>query len=348
MEERVDETTHNLGGEMSTEQKRFEYQPVDEHGRPIGGKQVILYTTEDEKFEKMVTMNQQLIRQLRKVTRDNRLGINQPESIAENSEKAPTLLDFKGRSLTAQERFDLSQKLNDPEHADEAIQMLFESAVGATPAQLREFLSDTQMAQLQQKAADQYLAFAQTATQQFGYYDCVENRETIADWVFKNGLAPSAANFFQAYSKLSESGLILGAPVAAQPTTVEPTVTTSNGSEIDTATGRVDLALNPEAQTQPPAAPVTRIGNTPQQPQPRQSHVPSGLNERTSSTSGQAPAVVSGATRQDGTTLTLKEINRMPPDELRNRMRDPQFVALVEKLETADKARKAALGMSKF
>jgi len=111
---------------------------------------------------------------------------------------------------------------------------------------------------------------------------------------------------------------------------------------------RPDLALDPEANSQPPAAPVTRIGDTAQQPTTRQSHIPSGLNDRTSSTSGQAPVIASGATRQDGTLLTLKEINRMPPDELRVRMNDPQFVALVEKLETEAKARKAALGMSKF
>lgn len=327
-------------------QKRYEYQPVDEHGRPIGGKQVILYTTEDEKFEKMVTMNQQLIRQLRKVTRDNRLGITPTESLPANSERQPELINFSGRQLSAQERFDLSQKLNDPEHADEAISLLFESAVGVKPATLREFLSEQQMFKLQQKAADNYIGFAQAAGQQFGYYDCSENRETIADWVFKNGLAPTSANFFQAYSKLSESGLILGAPVAAQSTTVQEPVAEPT---IDPATGRIDLSLNPEAQTpQPPAVTAPRIGNVPQQPQSRQSHVPSGLNDRTSSTSGAAPTSVTGATRQDGTTLTLKDINHMPPTELAKRMKDPAFVQLVEKLENESKARKAALGMSKF
>lgn len=330
-------------------QQRFEYQPVDEHNRPIGGRQVILYTTEEEKFEKLVTMNQNLIRELRKKTRDQRLGISHPESLSENSEKATELIDFSGRQLSAQERFDLSQKLNDPEHADEAISLLFEAAVGVPPAKLREFLSDTQLTQLQQKAADNYIGFAQAAAQQFGYYDCAENRETIADWVFKNGLAPTSANFFQAYSKLSEAGLLLGAPVAAQNPTVQPVIPpVQEPTEIDLATGRIDLALNPEAQTQPPAAPTTRIGSEPQPPQSRQSRVPSGLNERTSSTSGAAPAHVSGATRQDGTTLTLKEINHMPPTELAKRMKDPVFIQLVEKLENESKARKAALGMSKF
>jgi hypothetical protein len=72
------------------------------------------------------------------------------------------------------------------------------------------------------------------------------------------------------------------------------------------------------------------------------------LNERTSSTSGVVPQSVTGATRQDGTTLTLKEINHMPPAELAQRMKDPAFVQLVEKLENESRARKAALGMSKF
>jgi hypothetical protein len=333
-----------------TDQLRYEYQPVDEFNRPIGGKQVILYTTEEEKFEKLVQMNQNLIRELRKKTRDARLGITQPESLPENVEKQPELINFSARQLSAQERFDLAQKLNDPEHAEEAINLLFESAVGVPPAKLREFLSDTQMTQLQQRAADNYIGFAQAAAQQLGYYDCAENRETIADWVFKNGLAPTSANFFQAHAKLSEAGLLLGAPVAAQNKTVQPVTPPAPVQEpiMDEATGRIDLALNPEAQAQPPAAPVTRIGNEEQPPQSRQVRVPSGLNERTSSTSGAAPAIVSGATRQDGTTLTLKEINHMPPAELAKRMRDPAFVQLVEKLETESQQRKAAIGMSKF
>ena len=316
---------------------RYEYQPTDEQGRPLGGRQVILYTTPDELAQKLTDQNVLLIRKLRVEGRKRRLGIDD-DSVAENSERGTNLIEFKEKPMSSEQRFNLSQKLNDPEHVKEAIDELFESAIGVPPAKLREILNNQQISELQRRAADNYIEFAQAKIGE-GYLDCSDNREIIADWVFKKGLAPSTANFTQAYSTLLAAGLLLGAPVQQQ---VPPSTPVSE------ETMRPDLALEPEAISQPPAALVTRIGDTAQPPTTRQSHIPSGLNERTSSASGAAPAHVSGATRQDGTVLTLKEINRMPPDELRKRLSDPAFVQLVEKLETESKQRKAAVGLSKF
>lgn len=317
---------------------RYEYQPTDELGRPLGGKQVIIYTTPDELAGKLAEQNVLLIRKLREEGRKRRLGIDD-DSVAENSERNTELIEFNEKPLSSQERFDLSQKLNDPEHFTEARDMLLESALGVTPAKLRQILSDNQLSDMQRRAADNYITFAQAKVSE-GYLDCSENREIIADWVFKKGLAPTAANFVQAYSTLQSAGLLVGAPVQQQvPTPSAP---------LSTESGRPDLALDPEANSQPPAAPVTRIGDMAQPPTTRQSHVPSGLNERVSSASGAATVLVTGATRQDGSPLTLKEINRMPPDELRKRLADPAFVQLVEKLEIESKQRKAALGFSKF
>jgi hypothetical protein len=331
-------STPEITPTVTVESKRYEYQPTDEHGRPLGGRQVIIYTTPDELAQKLTDQNVLLIRKLREEGRKRRLGIDD-DSVAENSEKMTGIVQFKEKPLSSQERFELSQKLNDPEHFTEARDMLLESAIGVPPAQLREILTNTQMSELQRRAADNYVNFAQVKAGE--YTDCPENREMIADWVFKKGLAPTTANFVQAYSTLSAAGLLLGAPVQQQ-------VPTPSAQPVTDEVSRPDLALDPEANSQPPAAAVTRIGDTQPQPTTRQSHIPSGLNERVSSTSGAAPAQVSGATRQDGTVLTLKEINRMPPDELRKRLADPAFVQLVEKLENEAKARKAALGLSKF
>jgi hypothetical protein len=319
---------------------RYEYQPTDEHNRPLGGKQVIVYTTPDELAQKLTEQNVLLIRKLREEGRKRRLGIDD-DSVAENSEKMTSIIQFNEKPLSAEQRFTLSQQLNDPEHFTEARDLLLESAIGVSPAKLREVLNNQQISELQRRAADNYIAFAQVKVQE-GYLDCPENREIIADWVFKKGLAPTTANFTQAYSTLLSAGLLIGAPVQQQ----VPTPSAQPAS--DPETPRPDLAENPEANSQPPVPPVTRIGDAVQPPTTRQSHIPSGLNERTSSASGAAPAHVSGATRQDGTVLTLKEINRMPPDELRKRMADPAFVQLVEKLETEAKARKQALGLGKF
>lgn len=319
---------------------RYEYQPTDEHGRPLGGKQVIIYTTPDELAEKLKDQNVLLIRKLREEGRKRRLGIDD-DSVAENSERTTGIVEFNEKPLSSEQRFNLSQKLNDPEHVKEAIDELFESAIGVSPAKLREVLTNQQLSELQRRAADSYYNFAQAKVQE-GYLDCSENREIIADWVFKKGLAPTTANFTQAYSTLSLAGLLIGAPVQQQ----VPTPSTQPAFNPDAP--RPDLAENPEAISQLPVPPVSRIGDVVQPPTTRQSHIPSGLNERTSSTTGVIPTHVSGATRQDGTVLTLKEINRMPPDELRKRLADPVFVQLVEKLEMETKARKAALGMSKF
>jgi hypothetical protein len=316
---------------------RYEYQPTDELGRPLGGKQVIVYTTPDELANKLAEQNVLLIRKLREEGRKRRLGIDD-DSVAENSERMTGVVEFNEKPLTAAQRFDLSQKLNDPEHFTEARDMLLESAIGVTPAKLREILSNQQISELQRRAADNYVSFAQAKVSE-GYLDCPENREIIADWVFKKGLAPTTANFVQAYSSLQSAGLLIGAPVQQQVPTPSAVVET---------TTRPDLALDPEANTQPPVVPISRIGDVVPQPTTRQSHIPSGLNERTSSASGVVPVTATGATRQDGTVLTLKEINRMPPNELRERLKDPAFVQLVEKLEGESKARKAALGFSKF
>lgn len=313
---------------------RYEFQPTDDLGRPIGGKQVIIYDgTPGDLGAKLAHQNTLLIRKLREEGRKRRLGIDD-DNIAADSERMAEVPQFKERELTAQERFELSQKLNDPEHVNEARDILFESTLGVSPAKLREILSETQLAGLQRRAADNFITFGQAAVSQ-GYFDCPENREIIADWVFKKELAPSATNFMQAFSTLKSAGLLIEAPVQQQ-VTPAPSSTP------------VDLALDPEASSQPPAAPVTRIGDTVQPPTTRQSQLPSGLNDRVSSASGAAPAIASGATRQDGTTLSLKEINRMGSTELAQRMKDPAFVQLVQKLETEDKARKAALGLQKF
>ena len=59
------------------EERTHIYQPTDEQGRPIGGKQVIKYTTQDELVNKLQEQNVLIfLRKLREETRKNRLGIS--------------------------------------------------------------------------------------------------------------------------------------------------------------------------------------------------------------------------------------------------------------------------------
>jgi hypothetical protein len=314
-------------------QHRHEYQPTDEHGRALGGKQVILYTTPDELATKLTEQNVLLIRKLREEGRKRRLGI-EDEAAPDTMERMQNPIEFKERNLSTDERFALTQQLNDPNTFASARDLLIESAIGVPPAQLREFLQNQQTFEIQQRAAENYLQFIYSEDARKNYYDCNDNRATLTDWMFKQGLAPTVANFHEASAKLREAGLLLGAPEQ------QPRATTTAAPAVEN--------VATEAQSPLPAVEQPRIGSD-QQPQPkRQVHIPSGLNENNSSASGTSATTASGATRADGTLLTLRDINRMPSDEIKRRMKDPAFNALVDKLETEQKQKAASLGLQRF
>src|ERR1017187_8975398 len=125
-------------------EKRHTYQPTDEHGRALGGQQVIVYTTQDELVAKMTENSIQLIRKLRSVSRDARLGKN-VEDIPTDVDRMSTTVQFHEKPLTAEERYSIAQDMNDPAKFDSARDRLLESALGATPAQIRETLNQQQL-----------------------------------------------------------------------------------------------------------------------------------------------------------------------------------------------------------
>jgi len=359
------------------EEKEYRYQPKDEQGRPIGGEQVIKYKTQDELLDKITKNHEQAIRQLRKVTRDNRLGIQPNENLPEDAERLGDLVELKPRSLSSEERFEISQQLNDPEKFDTARDRLLESALGVPVVEFAAKFNAQQILTMQLAARDNYLLFAQTTQ---GYTDCPENRETMTDWMWKNRLAPTVKNFVLASQQLKEAGLLLSAPASAAGSTPAP-VTPSSASV------PVETEPNPQAPVVPtprieggevaatPAGPYASLtlrdinkmpveeyrqklndpefvelvnklereahGQPPAQPQAKRAvPVPSGLNERVSSASNG-----SSATAASGNSLTLREINLMSPDEYARRMRDPKFCELVNKLEAEAAARRRQLGI---
>ena len=283
---------------------RYEYQPTDEQGRPMGGKQVILYKTQDELTTKLVEQNTKILRQLRKVSRDARLGIGPNETIPDTAQRFDNITEFKQKDLSVDERFQLAQDLVDPEKFASARDRLLESAIGQSPEKLRDTLNQQQIMTLQLLAKQNFDIFA-AATPEF-YSTDAENRATLTDWMFKNKLSPTVENFQTAYQSLASAGLLNEAPIVrSEPVPV------------------VEEAPN----AQEPVVPESRI--TPvEQPQPkRHSQVPSGLNDRVSSAAGPAPV--------DGNSLTLADIDRMSPDEYKAKIKDPRFVKLVNDLEQA-------------
>jgi hypothetical protein len=285
-------------------ESRYEYQPTDEQGRPLGGKQVIKYTTQEDFAEKFAAQNTLLIRQLRKVNREHRLGIAPEETVPDASERFNgDLLELKPKSLTVDERFQLAQDLTDPEKFTAARDKLIESGLGIPLADLAKAFNEQKMATLQVMAKQNFDIFAAN-TPDFLSAD-VENRQNLTDWMFKKGLAPTVENFQAAYSSLKSVGLLNEAPIVrSEPVPV----------------------VEPAPKAQEPVVAEVRIDPTPQ-PQPkRHSQIPSGLNDRVSSAAGPAPVDAS---------LTLADIDKMTPDDYKAKIKDPRFAKLVNDLEQA-------------
>lgn len=284
---------------------RYEYQPTDEKGRPLGGKQVILYRTPDELAAKLSEQNTQLVRKLREVTRKQKLGIGDDE-VPQDAERFQSVVEFKEQTVTPDEAFQIAEDLKDPQKFAAARDRLLESATGAKASDLRKVLNQVQIDQLQLMARANFEQFRVVTSS--GYQDSLENRETITAWMIKNRLAPTVSNFELAHSQLKEAGLLSETPIVRED---------------------APLVENKETAAPSPAEPVSRIAD-PEPPQQRNARVPSGLNSRVASTTGR-PA--------DSVTITLSEIDNMSAEDYKRRLTDPAFVTLVNKLDTEAIAR---------
>jgi len=299
---------------------KFEYQPTDEHGRPLGGKQVIKYTDPSELPGLLVRQNEQILRQLRKVTRERELG---PETDSDDAEKFQNVPEFKPRDLSADERLQLSQQLLDPEKAAEARDLLVESAFGAKPDVVAKTLNETNRFMVQQRAVDNYVEFVSMTP---GYYDSPANRAALTGWMSKRNWAATVSNFNRAYQHLVDQvGLLESAPEVHQAQPIVPAAVVPQTS--------VEPVEIPEPKPQVPAAPAPGLGPQvePQQVK-RHSHVPSSLNSSVASVAGDIPV--------DVNKLTVADLDRMPSDVLKRRLNsDPAFRKAADAAYAAQEAR---------
>jgi len=145
------------------------------------------------------------------------------------------------------------------------------------------------------------------------FYSVTENLEVLTNWMIKNRLSPTVANFERANSTMNEAGLLLSPPIVRE----------------DAPVTRVPENTVPNAE---PVAQVTRISDSVQPQQPSQpARIPSGLNSRVASNTGVQP--------QTG-ALTLADIDRMSSDEYKRRLlTDPKFSENVDKLEATRPAK---------
>lgn len=294
---------------------RHTWQPTDENDKPIGGLQVILYRTEQEKFEKMQEKSVLLLRQLRKERLEKALGTS--EEHVDDAEKFQNVVEFKPRDLSADERFKISQGIANPETFAEARDQLLESAFGVKPSVLASTLNELTRDSIRNRAVEHYIEFVQTT----GFNDTPKNREYVTGWLGTRNLAPTVANFVIAQKRLTEAGLLQDAPAVQQVPVVAPTPA-------------VVAPVEQEPKPQVPPTPAIRIDSADEAQGKRHSHVPSGLTASIASPAGSIPA--------GGTSVTLADIDKMSGDEYKRRAKDPAFVRLVNQLEEdASKRRRA-------
>lgn len=303
----------------------YKYQPTDEEGRPMGGEQIIKYKTLEELPNKLQEQNILLIRKLREVTRKNRLGIVEQETIPEEVKRFPKTINLTPKELTAEERVKLSRDILDPERFEEAQDEIFQSRFGAKPAEFRESYQDMQerlsIIQGQQEVAN----FMQANP---GYYACDHNRNTIVNWLAKNNLALVRDNFQLAYDTLREF------MVSPAPTTTLP----------------VKLPIT-EVQSEPVNdLPVDINAPDPIVPPPAPRRVATGLTKNQASDA--APAKVLGDdivyevidpySKVKRTYKGLAAVEAMSAEEFKKRVNsDPTFSERIERLEKqAEAARK--------
>lgn len=234
--------------------KEYRYQPTDEDNRPIGGIQVIKYTTQDELAEKLREQNVLLIRKLRQETKKGRLGILEDEVLPDDIKKFDGFTEFNPRDFTDDERVELSRKLLDPTTAFDAVNTIMEARIGAPVDVIGKKVNTLEQENLTLRAKIEANAFLNDNPD---YYRCQENFEAICAWMNRYNLAPVKANYQKAYDTLKAHGvLILGAgipveqpvvtpPVAEQPVTVEQPVrgiASGFNNEDSSSTGPVILA----------------------------------------------------------------------------------------------------------
>lgn len=193
---------------------RYEYQPKDEEGRPLGGKQVIVATSPEEALEKMAAQNSELVKLNRKLNRDLRLGNVVQDQIPDSAPRVREgQYDIEPIPLTAEERLEVIQNINDPENFEKAARLMVRSQIG-DPDAVRAVVGEQRRKIAAMDAREQAEAFVRSTPD---YYVCPDNFMTLANWMIKNDLEPVKENYQYAYDELKKAGLMLERPVAEAP-----------------------------------------------------------------------------------------------------------------------------------
>ena len=303
-------------------EQRYEYQPVDKHGRKVGGLQCIKYKTQDELIKKLTENHIEAIRWGREEHAARVVGKpveDDGADIPADAERGSVeFVELKAKPLTTEERFAIIQDMQDPAKFEEGRARLFESEFGVPTSKGRELLNKSQVTA---KQAVVEASFAEFQRDTPDFYPDVDNITKLTGWMAKHELLPTVKNFKTAYAAMVKQDCLNIAPVVQQVPAAP--------------------AVEPEPKTAAPAVPETRISSDALPVQAPRSQAPSGLNDRTSSSNGNRPAA-------DANSLTLADIEKMSADEYKRRLKDPAFGKYVEQLEVAAAQKRAQRAASRI
>jgi hypothetical protein len=196
----------------------FDFQPTDEMGNKIGGLQVIKYDgTPEDLGRKMADQNTKLIALNRKINKELRLSSSVKDTIPDTAPRFDeSKYELKPEPLTAEERMQLVQDIQDPEKFEAAQQRLVRATIG-DPNALRTRLARVEQRLDRTTVQEEALAFKRGCPD---YFPSQSNLETLAAWMYKNNLDPIKENFQLAYDTLKDVLEVRPAPASV----VQPTV----------------------------------------------------------------------------------------------------------------------------
>ena len=283
----------------------YEYQPLDDVGRPLGAKQVFKGATAQEVLDKVANAHKESIKLNRELKKNIRLGNIEQDDIPQNAARLDvSALEVAPVPLTAEERVQLSRDLLDPEKFEAASARLVEAQIGK-PETIRTILSRAQEDISALRAQEEAKVFVKANPD---YLVCPENFETITSWMIKNKLAPIRDNFQLAYNRLKAVGLLLEAPIVREETPVTPVV---------------EPQVTPE-NTHPVTETTSRITSEEPSQTKRAPKVASGFTRTTISEVG---------TPSQSGKLTVADIEKMPSDVYKRKLvSDPAFRKAVDEL----------------
>lgn len=255
---------------------RKEYQLTDAEGKAIGPPQVFEAETPEEVMDMLATAH---IHASRKIHAQKQLIT--PETVQPSAK-------FMQHELTADELWDIKNKLNDPATVGEAMRRLLEAELGAPVSVVRERLTRSQEIEAQQKAEAEARKFVASHPE---YNPVPENQDVIQAAMTEKGLAWTKRNLEIIYDEVKDR--LVPKPIAVSGSTPEVTPSTPT--------------TEPEAITSSPE-PVTR---------PRGA-TSTGLMSR--------HATVPATTKQSDQSFA-EEVAKMSTQEMKRRMAgDPAFV----------------------